>query len=139
MTKQILFSLFLFATTAGYTQEKKDSKVIAHVSDTAGIFNRVVKALLIDGYDLETRDAGAGIISTKEKELPTYAGKAKIRVIIDKNTLTFTSSLRLSFTSDFGDMEGDVSFIGSKRSPMREAWNVMVKEAKQFGEITYAR
>jgi hypothetical protein len=137
--KYILSASFLMCTLFSFAQEKKDSKIIVTPVDTSGLFDKVVKALLENDYDLETKDREAGFITTKDKDLKKYAFKNKIRVQLKDSCLVFTAKERAGFQSILGDTYMDVSFIGAKNSPMREAWNDMDSIAKQLGTVTYSK
>jgi hypothetical protein len=134
-----LMCLFLICSLTSFCQEKKDSKIIVTLVDTSGLFEKVAKVLLENDYDLETKDRESGFITTKDKDLKKYAFKNKIRVQIKDSCLILTAKERAAFKSIMGDTYMDVSFIGAKNSPMREAWNDMDSIAKQLGTVTYSK
>lgn len=139
MRKYFYLSVILLISAVCYSQQKKDSKIIAHITDTANLFNRLSSALYEAGYDLETNNPTIGFVSTKDKEMKKYAVKGKLRASIRDTAIIFTGQMRLSFKSEFGDMYTDVEYIGAKNSPMREVWNDMDSIAKQLGPVTYSK
>lgn len=138
--------LLLLLPVMGYSQEKKSNKIIAHVNDSSkALFGKLVTELFDMGFTLENKDQALGIISTNERPSKKYGATSKIRARITDSTIVFSSVIALDFEpsllgSRITKSFTEVSYIGSKRSPMRECWDELNALALKFSNnITYSK
>jgi hypothetical protein len=142
--KPLIFVSFLICTLSSYSQEKKDSKIIAHVTDTANLFNRLSMAFIDNGYAFENRDQQLGFIATGEKSIPKTPTSMKIRAVIKDSTITFTGTLALDIQMTVFGSKSERSFepvqyIGEKNASYKVCWREMEGIAKQFGPLAYSK
>lgn len=139
--------LFLFLVSAicfvSYGQSKGDSKIIAAVSDTVNVFNRIALFLVQRGYTIETKDSELGYISTQPKKLSKWLPEVKVNAVISGNKITL---------SGFGDTGGlltpnglkstgtfdPITYTG-KNNFMRDCWNELVAIGKELGQLSFAK
>lgn len=133
----LVFNLILISA---FGQQKKDTKVIVHVDDTAGLVNRVALKLYEAGYSLEQKDIAAGFLATNEKDKGSRS--FKIRALIKDSTITLTG-LVANNVKMFANQQRtftEVGFFGMKGSDMRLAWEELMNIANQFGpRIEYSK
>jgi hypothetical protein len=67
--------LFVFITS--YSQVKKDTKIIATITDTANVFNRLALAFYDRGYSFEQKDKELFFLATNEKKIDIGSIKIK--------------------------------------------------------------
>jgi hypothetical protein len=141
--KVLLFLVFFPVICFG--QQKKDSKIIVTVQDTANLFDRVTLQLYERGYTLEQKDQALGFLSTTEKPLPKATGSIKVKAIMKDSTITFSAVQALDFEVQlFGTKMQrtfePVHYIGAKNSINMKAWNELQAIAELFtGRIYYGK
>ena len=140
----IITLLFWICSISGYSQEKKDSKIIVTASDTGNLFNRIVLSLYEKGYSLENKDQELGFISTTEKPIPKTAGSMKVRAMIKESIITFTGLFAIDvemklFGTKLERTFDPVTFWGEKNGSYKICWREIEAIAKQFGNVTYSK
>lgn len=120
---------------------KKASKIIVLVKDTANsLLDKITKTLFDYGYTIDRKDEKLKLISTKERSSKKYSTLTKIRASINDTAIVLVSEIALGFSVDFlgaRDLQPSYSAVyygGSKRSPLREAWNELDAIARMFGD-----
>jgi hypothetical protein len=144
MRQALLILLLLPAVT--FAQNKKDTKIIVTVADTANLFNRIAKMFYQRGYSLTQKDEVNGFLATDGKEVQ-YLGLSRYRALIQDSTVTLTGEIAFNSYSnkvisgtDVNNEYSPVSFSGMKGSLIRKSWDEMQEIAKLIGEkITYAK
>lgn len=134
-------------TTKVNEPPKKSSKIIVLVKDTANnLLDRLTKTLFDHGYTIDNKDEKLKLISTKERSSKKYSTLTKIRASINDTSLVLVSEIALGFsvelfgTRDLQPSYSSVYYGGSKKSPLREAWNELDAIAREFGDnITYGK
>src|SRR5688572_30273980 len=82
----ILVTYLIVACVNGYTQEKKDSKVIIKIADTTGVLNKISLVLYERGYSILQKDEQLKFIATDEKTFKAANGSFKYRFFVKENT-----------------------------------------------------
>lgn len=136
--------LLLLLPTLCTAQFKKDSKIIAHAKDSGNIlFNKIAIDLFDKGFSFEIKDTAMRVIATGPLTSNKYATSRKIRIRFTDSLVIFTAQIALDF--DFlatGNAKtfSEVSYMGAKKSPMREVWEEIDALAKKyFGVVTYGK
>jgi hypothetical protein len=130
----ILFPMCLAA------QEKKDTKIIVHV-DTTGAINKIKSALFENGYTVESQDDS--FIASTEKSIDGCS--VKIRTLLKSDHIVITGQVANDVTISLGGVKAERTFSqvyygGMKGSPLRIAWNEVVRFAKMIGtDITFSK
>jgi hypothetical protein len=145
-TKMKYLLILLLAPCLSFGQQKKDNKIIVTVSDTANLFNRVIKTLYAAGYIVDVKDEENNFLSTKEKSLPKDASTSVIiKAFINSNIVTFSGEGASNVTFSLGGAKAERTFTGiyyggMKGSSLRNSWNELDAIAKQLGGIiTYSK
>jgi hypothetical protein len=146
LTSTLLFILITVGV-AGQEPPKKANKIIVMTKDsTNNLINKIALTLFDHGFSIEQKDEQIKIITTKARPSRTYGTMSMIRVKVVDTAIIFTSMISLNSDRDiFGTKESvksfyDVDYRGSKKSPMREAWNELNEIAKLFGDkIVYSK
>jgi hypothetical protein len=146
--KPLILPLLLFLSLFSHGQEppKKASKIIVLTKDTDNtLLNKITLALFERGFAIDTKDEALKLLTTKERPSKKYAAQSKIQARITDTSIVFTSTIALSLTLEMFGVSSlptfdPVTYSGSKKSPMREAWNEMAEVAALFGnEIVYSK
>jgi hypothetical protein len=142
--KYLLSNLFLICSLSIFAQHKHDSKIIVP-TDTAGLFNRIVKHLYKDGYAIEQKDESNGFILTKEKSLKSGSASVKFKFLIGDSSLIVTGDAASDLTISIYGVKAErtfeiIDFSGMKGSMQRKAWEEMLAVAREFGSnISYSK
>lgn len=139
---KLLFALLL--PVFCNAQAKKDTKIIAHAKDSGNvIFNKIAIDLFDRGFTFEIKDTAMRVIATSPLTSEKYATSRKIRIRFTDSLVIFTAQIALDFdlfATGNAKTFSEVSFIGAKKSPMREVWNEVNELAvKYFGVVTYGK
>lgn len=134
-------------TTKANEPPKKSSKIMVLTKDSANnLLDRLTKTLFDYGYTIDNKDEKLKLISTKERSSKKYSTLTKIRASINDTALVLVSEIALGFSVElFGtrDLQPSYSAVyygGSKKSPLREAWNELETIARKFGDnIVYSK
>lgn len=123
-----------------FAQQKKDSKIIVTPSDTSNLINRVALWLYDNGYSIDQKDESVKFIQSSEKTMKRWGVSQKLRVLVKDSTMVITGSysFNTSVTVAGVTMENTfdpVLFMGRKGSIMMDAWDEMVRLAKDFGSV----
>lgn len=126
---------------------KKASKIIVLVRDTANtLLDKLTKTLFDYGYTIDNKDEKLKLLSTKERSSKKYSTLTKIRASINDTAIVLASDIALGFSVEFlgtRDLQPSYSAVyygGSKKSPLREAWNELDAIARTFGDkIIYTK
>jgi hypothetical protein len=122
-------------------------KVSVLIKDTStNLLDKVTIILFDKGFTIEQKDDKLKILSTKELPSKKWGTMSKIRIRINDTAIVFTSQIAINSADTFlGTKESTKSFMdvyygGSKKSPLREAWEQMVEIASQVGQsIIYSK
>lgn len=144
MRSIFIIGLFLIPALS-FGQNKKDTKIIVKVSDTANLFNRLVSSFYDRGYTLEEKDPVGGLMLTKEQNIKNDMTWSVIyRARVTDSTILITGKV-WSMLAD-GIMNNnrsktftDITYMGSKKSPMMLGWYEMVEIVKQFGTLAFTK
>jgi len=154
MKKRLLISCLILLITINLKAQqqtteppKKANKIIVLVSDSSNtLVDRVTKVLFEYGYTIDNKDEKLKLISTKERSSKKYSTLTKIRASINDTALVLKSEIALGFdvglfgTRDLQPSYSEVYYGGSKKSPLREAWNELEEIARKFGDkIVYSK
>lgn len=136
--------LLLLLPTLCTAQFKKDSKIIAHAKDSGNIlFNKIAIDLFDKGFSFEIKDTAMRVIATGPLTSNKYATSRKIRIRFTDSLVIFTAQIALDFdlfATGNSKTFSEVSFIGVKKSPMREVWEEIDALAKKyFGQVSYGK
>ncbi|MFL5740447.1 MAG: hypothetical protein ACJ75B_09540 [Flavisolibacter sp.] len=128
----------------GFSQQKKDTKIIVSSSDTVNLVNRIAIAFIEKGYSIDQKDPTIGFVATGEKPMKNYAASTKIRAIVKVDTITFTSFLALDVEVNIAGVKMARTFdpvfhATAKGNLNRKAWDEMEEIATQFGSVTYGK
>jgi hypothetical protein len=140
---QYRFLFLLLIPTLSFAQSKHDTKIIATVQDTTGLFNRVSLAFYEAGYTMEQKDDALKFLATAPKIIPSYnTGNLKIRALIKGNTIIFSGVFTTGIDLIVKTKENtyyDIEYRGSKGGLFMETWRMMEAVAKQFGTLAYTK
>lgn len=134
-------------TAKAHEPPRKASKIIVMVRDTANtLMDKLTMTLFNYGYTVDNKDEKLKLISTKERSSKKYSTLTKIRASINDTAIVLVGEIALGFSVElFGarDIQPSYSAVyygGSKKSPLREAWNELDAIARTFGDkIAYSR
>lgn len=139
--KLFFVALFLIPVLC-LSQQKKDTKVMASISDTTNQLNKVAMYFLENGYTINQKDADLKFVSTNEKTVGSMS--IKINALIKDSVIVFTGEVANNVTMSFGGVKVErtfypISFAGMKGSDLRKAWEILVSIGKQFGSVSYSK
>jgi hypothetical protein len=153
--KSIILISFLIAAATAFGQSgagngtppKKASKIIVLVRDSSNtLLDQITKTLFDYGYTIDNKDEKLKLISTKERSSKKYNTLTKIRASINDTAVIFKSEIALGFDVElFGSRNlqpsySEVYYGGSKKSPLREAWNELEEIARKLSDkIVYSK
>lgn len=136
--KKILLFAFLLLTLVSYSQKKFDSKIIATLNDSVGLYEKVRIALINNEFivkDNHNKDT----LSTYVREI-SGVGYVLIRAIISGNSVTLAGvygKKKLDiwgYTGSPKDYENIIYYKGSK------TWKILFKIGSSIaGEMTFSK
>jgi hypothetical protein len=110
------------------------------------LLDQITKTLFDYGYTIDNKDEKLKLISTKERSSKKYNTLTKIRASINDTAVIFKSEIALGFDVElFGSRNlqpsySEVYYGGSKKSPLREAWNELEEIARKLSDkIVYSK
>jgi hypothetical protein len=143
--KKLIVCLFLIPSLC-FAQEKKDTKIIIHLSDTAGAVNKIVKVFYERGFTIDQKDLENGFVLTKERTVPDdNAASMIIKAFVKDSSVVLSGSIALNVTFSLGSAKAERTFVemrygGAKKSSLRLAWNELESVARLIGgKVTYSK
>jgi hypothetical protein len=140
-----LFTVLLLLPMVVFSQQKKDTKIIATVSDTSKLFDKVINLLYTEDYIVKVEDKERGMIVTEARNLKADATtKVFYKLRLSDSTITISGQAKIDMEFTFGSVKTEMSYIdvyfgGSKGSGLRKAWNEMDRLAKELGSVSYTK
>lgn len=140
-----LFLMLLFLPVFAFAQQKKDSRIVVHITDTSRLFDKVINQLYTEDYIVKVDDKAHGLIVTEQRALKNDESILVIyKLRLTDTAITFTGEGALNATIKLFGVETGPTFSslyygGSKSSGLRKAWNEMDRLAKTFGSVRYMK
>lgn len=127
----LMLTIFLMSGIC-YAQERGHNVVMATLSDTTGVFDRVIGLLISNGYSIETESAKYGYINTGFKAWDYHS--LSVRVAMDGQRVLFRGKMKSLMASamGMGDAEANAEFTNSKSNIRRLGFDELVRLAQSL-------
>lgn len=103
--KTLLLIVFLMSGTC-YGQTRGDNLVVVHVTDTTGMFEQIIRLLIVEGYPIEKESAKYGYINTGFKTWDYHS--LSIRVVMGSDRVFFRGMMKATAASAMGMGDADI-------------------------------
>lgn len=136
------FTFAIINCTAQETTEpvlKSSNRIILHFDDTTGLFTKLAKLLMDEGYDIEMKDRELGILRTAPRYwFNSYQYHSLIKTLFRDSTIIMYGNGR---QADFyNEARSSKQKDENKGSIANRTWNEMMKIAESMKPktITYS-